>query len=50
MIKKTILALAALLLAATAFAQNKTSSGKVSDENGEPLIWMWYDDWKKEFG
>lgn len=24
------------------------SSGK--DENGEPLIWMWYDDWKKEFG
>ena len=37
MIKKTILALAALLLAATAFAQNKTISGKVSDENGEPL-------------
>ena len=37
MIKKAILALAALLLAATAFAQNKTISGKVSDENGEPL-------------
>jgi TonB-linked SusC/RagA family outer membrane protein len=37
MIKKAILAMAALLLAATAFAQNKTISGKVSDENGEPL-------------
>lgn len=24
------------------------SAGK--DEDGEPLIWMWYDDWKKEFG
>ena len=37
MIKKAILALAALLVAASAFAQNKTISGKVSDENGEPL-------------
>ena len=37
MIKRVILALAALLTAATAFAQMKTVSGTVLDENGEGL-------------
>lgn len=37
MIKRIILALAAVLVAATAFAQNKTVSGKVSDERGDAL-------------
>lgn len=25
----------------------RRSAGK--DENGEPLVWMWYEDWNKEF-
>ena len=37
MIKRIILALAAVLVAATAFAQNKTISGKVTDERGDGL-------------
>lgn len=37
MIKRIILALAAVLVTATAFAQNKTVSGKVSDERGDAL-------------
>ena len=37
MIKRVILALAAVLVAATAFAQNKTISGKVTDERGDGL-------------
>ena len=37
MIKRLILALAAMLAAATAFAQMKTISGTVTDENGEGL-------------
>ena len=37
MIKRLILALAAILTAATAFSQTKTISGTVSDENGESL-------------